>query len=319
MNAPNDTTDLRIVFAGTPEFASVSLQELIDGPDSVVAVFTQPDRRAGRGRQLKACPVKELASAHGIPVHQPASLKDGQAQDTLQELAPDILVVAAYGLILPAPLLTIPRLGAINVHASILPRWRGASPIQHAILMGDTETGISIMQMDKGLDTGDVLHVRRCPVRADDTSQSLHDRLAPLGAMALSETLERLRQGEVIGIPQDNTQACYAPQISKTDARLDWCRSAVELERQVRAYQPWPVAHTTWGDLVLRVWDASASELVHEKEPGTILEGTRDGLIVACGKNAVVLTRVQLPGRRPVPVADFLNAHDLPPGQRLGG
>lgn len=309
----------RVIFAGTPDFAVPSLQALIDSPHRVVAVYTQPDRPAGRGRKLTASPVKTLAVQHGIPVHQPTSLKGTQHQDRLRALGADLMVVAAYGLILPPAVLAIPRLGCINVHASLLPRWRGASPINYAILNGDDKTGITIIQMDAGLDTGDMLRKLECPIEARDTAQTLHDRLSALGAQALLETLPMLSRHDLRPVPQPSQGATYAPKLDKHMAQLDWRRPARELARMVRAFNPWPVAHTPLDNEVLRIWQAEALDTAVAQPPGTLVSADAQGMDVACGEGVLRLTRVQRPGGRPMDAADYLHAHHLPPGTRLGG
>ena len=302
---------LRIVFAGTPEFAAVHLQALLDAGLAPVAVYTQPDRPAGRGQKLMASPVKQLAVAHGIPVHQPATLRDAAAQAELAALAPDLLVVVAYGLILPQAVLDIPKLGCINSHASLLPRWRGAAPIQRAVQAGDAESGVTVMQMEAGLDTGPMLLKVTTPIAADDTGGSLHDRLATLGAAAVVEAIPQLAAGTLHGEVQDDALATYAHKLNKDEARLDWSRPAAELERLVRAFNPWPVCHTSLGAAALKVY---AAELVEEGQgegqgaPGTILAASRDGLAVACGAGALRLTRLQLPGGKPLGFADLYNS-----------
>ncbi|MBK8164261.1 MAG: methionyl-tRNA formyltransferase [Gammaproteobacteria bacterium] len=312
---------LHIVFAGTPEFAAIPLAALLDAGYAVHSVLTQPDRPAGRGRKLQPGPVKQLASQRGLPVHQPESLKDPEIQRILRALAPDLMVVVAYGLILPAAVLEIPRFGCINIHASLLPRWRGAAPIQRALLAGDVETGITIIQMDRGLDTGAMLHRAVCPIAPAETAGSLHDKLAVLGAHAVLEVIGRIEDGTVSGIPQDSSQASYAAKIDKAEAELDWSRPAEELERRVRAFNPWPVTSTTlppYGRL--RVWRtqvlASAGAVA---AAGTLLHAGRDGIDVATGCGVLRLLEVQLAGGRPVSTGDFINAHALSDGVILGG
>ena len=297
---------LRIVFAGTPEFAAVHLQALLDAGLAPVAVYTQPDRPAGRGQKLMASPVKQLAVAHGIPVLQPATLRDPAAQAELAALQPDLLVVVAYGLILPQAVLDIPRLGCINSHASLLPRWRGAAPIQRAVQAGDAESGVTVMRMEAGLDTGPMLLKVRTPIAADDTGGSLHDRLAALGAAAVVEAIPQLAAGTLAGEVQDDALANYAHKLNKDEARLDWSRPAAELERLVRAFNPWPVCHSSLGEAALKVYAAELGE--GQGAPGTILAASRDGLTVACGSGALRLTRLQLPGGKPLGFAELYNS-----------
>ena len=297
---------LRIVFAGTPEFAAVHLQALLDAGLAPVAVYTQPDRPAGRGQKLMASPVKQLAVAHGIPVLQPATLRDPAAQAELAALQPDLLVVVAYGLILPQAVLDIPRLGCINSHASLLPRWRGAAPIQRAVQAGDAESGVTVMRMEAGLDTGPMLLKVSTPIDATDTGGSLHDRLAALGAAAVVEAIPQLAAGTLAGEVQDDALANYAHKLNKDEARLDWSRPAAELERLVRAFNPWPVCHSSLGEAALKVYAAELGE--GQGAPGTILAASRDGLTVACGSGALRLTRLQLPGGKPLGFAELYNS-----------
>lgn len=302
---------LRIVFAGTPEFAAESLRALLQGHHDVIAVYTQPDRPAGRGRALKPSAVKALAQLRDIPVLQPLSLKDADAQAELAALQPDLMVVAAYGLLLPPEVLAIPRLGCINVHASLLPRWRGAAPIQRAILAGDTETGITIMQMDAGLDTGAMLAKASCPISRRDTGASLHDRLALLGGDALLGVVDSLREGEALTPEaQDNTLATYAAKLSKDEALIDWQQSAEVIARNIRAYNNVPVAHTRLHGEPVRVWQARIlPDDISVEAPGTILRADKHGLAVVCGDGNVLLIEIlQLAGGKALPIAQLLNA-----------
>jgi methionyl-tRNA formyltransferase len=299
---------LRLVFAGTPEFALPSLAVCVASGADVVAVYTQPDRPAGRGRKLSPSPVKQAAFAAGIPVEQPVSLKAVGAQATLAALRPDLLVVVAYGLILPPAVLELPAHGCWNVHASLLPRWRGAAPIQRAILAGDEATGVSLMQMDAGLDTGAVLLERSTPIHADDTGGSLHDRLAGLGAQVLAEALAALLAGK---LPTARAQAgagiSYAHKLEKSEAELDWQQAAMTLERQVRAFDPWPVASTRIAGEPVRVWAAQALERSHTMTPGSVLAAGSEGIDLACGNGVLRITALQRPGGRRLSAADYLN------------
>jgi methionyl-tRNA formyltransferase len=299
---------LRIVFAGTPGFAVPCLRAAASRGE-VVGVYTQPDRPSGRGRQLAASPVKVEALARGIPVFQPENFKSAAAREQLRELRPDLMVVVAYGLILPQSVLDIPRMGCWNVHASLLPRWRGAAPIQRAIEAGDTESGVCLMQMEKGLDTGPVLLSLATPLSADDTGGSLHDRLSLLGAEVLEDGLKLLRAGmRPLVVPQPAEGVTYARKLDKAEARLDWSLPATELANKVRAFNPWPVAEAELAGERLRIHEARAIPLVHGQPPGTVLAATREGLDVACGEGALRLRQVQREGGRPVAVADYLNA-----------
>ncbi len=315
-------TPLRIIFAGTPEFAAESLKALLQqGEHEVIAVYTQPDRPAGRGRELKASPVKELALNRKIPVYQPASLRTPEAQADLAELKPDLMIVAAYGLLLPKAVLETPRLGCINVHASLLPRWRGAAPIQRAILAGDRETGITIMQMDEGLDTGAMRYMERCPISTRDTGESLHDRLALLGGEALVAALDLLVKGELPRESQNDADATYARKLSKDEARLDWSLPAEELCRAVRAYNPVPVAFSTLAGQVVRIWQAGVADEQTTAPAGMIIGADRNGLRVAAGGGSVLqIETLQLPGGKALSVLQLLNARrdQLAPGQVLG-
>ena len=307
---------MKIIFAGTPHFAAAALQALLTQNHNVVAVLTQPDRPAGRGMQLTPSPVKQLAVQHGLPVLQPLSLKDADIQRELAAYAADVMVVAAYGLILPPAVLQLPRLGCLNIHASLLPRWRGAAPIQRAILAGDTETGITIMQMDAGLDTGDMLLKKSCAISAHDTGQTLHDTLATLGAEAIVETLRLLEQGGLARTPQDNALATYAAKLTKTEAQIDWTRDAAHLDRAVRAYNPVPVAFSTINGTAVKIWQASLRTDLGG-EAGTVLALEKDGIIVACGQGALCLKVLQRPNAKALPAAQFVQGFALRPGDHF--
>ncbi|OGT68035.1 MAG: methionyl-tRNA formyltransferase [Gammaproteobacteria bacterium RIFCSPHIGHO2_12_FULL_45_9] len=302
---------LRIVFAGTPAFAAESLQALLTHTQEVVAIYTQPDRPAGRGQHMQISAVKTVATTHAIPVIQPLSLKSPDIQAQLAAYEPDIMVVAAYGLLLPPAILNTPKLGCINVHASLLPRWRGASPIHQAILSGDTETGITIMHMDVGLDTGDMILQRSCTITPTDTAATLHDRLAILGGEALLEALTALEKGTATRTPQDHANATHAPKIQKPDARIQWQANAAYIARQVRAFNPWPIVHTRFRGESIKIWEAAAIEepVPHGMLPGFIITATPHGLDVATGNGILRITQLQFPGGRPISVRDVFNAH----------
>jgi len=304
---------MKIIFAGTPHFAAAALKTLLARQFDVVAVLTQPDRPAGRGMQLAPSPVKQLALQHGLPVLQPSSLKDADIQNKLAAYAADVMVVAAYGLILPQAVLQLPRHGCLNIHASLLPRWRGAAPIQRAILAGDAETGITVMQMDAGLDTGDMLLKKSCPITARDNANTLHDKLAALGAEAIIEALGLLAQNKLLPTPQDATLATYAAKLSKAEAQIDWTANAAHIANAVRAYNPFPVATSTLNATPVKIWQASVRADLGGVA-GTVLEIEKDGIIVACGQDALCLEVLQRPGAKALPAAQFLQGFAVHPG-----
>jgi len=305
---PASGVAMRIVFAGTPEFAVSSLRAAARHHE-VVAVYTQPDRPAGRGRGLAPSPVKLEAVARGIPVYQPETLKDEAAQQQLRDLQPDLMVVVAYGLILPKAVLTIPTHGCWNVHGSLLPRWRGAAPIQRAIQAGDQKTGICLMQMEAGLDTGPVLLHQELPIAATDTGGQLHDKLAELGAQVLSDGLGLLRAGiKPIARPQPEQGVTYAHKLDKAEAKLDWAQDAETLARTVRAFNPWPIAEALLAAERVRIHGAVALDVAHGQAPGTVLAAGREGIDIACGQGALRLRVLQREGGKAITAADYLNA-----------
>jgi methionyl-tRNA formyltransferase len=309
MEAPLESP--RILFAGTPTFAVPALSALIAADWTVVAVYTQPDRPAGRGRKTASGPVKQVALDADIPVLQPPSLKSAAALEQMQALSPDLLVVAAYGLILPATILACPRLGCLNIHASLLPRWRGAAPIQRAIAAGDEYTGISLMHMEQGLDTGPVYATQRTRIGPRETGGSLHDRLAAIGAKLLLDSLPAICEQSLTPQPQDHDAATYASKLDKREAMIDWRRSALEIDRQIRAFEPWPVAQTHCQGETLRLWEASplAAGETDQPLPGTVLGSSSDGIEVATGAGVLRIERLQAPGKRPISAADYARAH----------
>lgn len=301
-------SQLKIVFAGTPEFTLPCLDALVKSSHRLLAVYTQPDRPAGRGRKLQPSAVKTWALERHLPVYQPLNFKTEEAVNDLAALKPDLLVVIAYGLILPKRVLSLPRLGCINVHASLLPRWRGASPIQHAILHGDKETGVTIMQMDAGMDTGDMLTEVKTAINPADTASSLHDRLAQLAPAPLLETLDALALGQVEPRAQDNHLATYAGKIKKEDAAINWHKTAVEIDQQIRAFNPWPVAYTQVGEEILRIHQAQIIDKACMVAPGTIMAIDKKGMLVATAEKALLVEKIQFPGAKVISVADWLNA-----------
>ncbi|QPK61965.1 methionyl-tRNA formyltransferase [Methylomonas sp. LL1] len=307
---------MKIIFAGTPDFAVPTLRALVNSTHDVCAVYTQPDRPAGRGRKLSASPIKQLAQAHDIPVYQPENFKQPESLAQLASLNADLMVVIAYGLILPQAVLDSPQLGCINVHGSLLPRWRGAAPIHRALMAGDSKTGITIMKVAKKLDAGDMLLKIECPIGANDTSGSLHDILAQIGADGLIQVVEQFQQGSVTAEVQDESLVTYAHKLEKHEAVLDWQDSAIELDRKIRGLNPWPVAQTLFKGEVLRVWNCVLTDKTSDLPPGT-LNCSEHALDVATGAGVVRLLEVQLPGGKRIAGKDFLNAYPAD-GARLG-
>ncbi len=307
---------MRVIFAGSPDFSVPILQAVLDSDHEVVAVYSQPDRPAGRGRKLKSGPVKQLAEDNGIPVYQPATLKDVEAQRVLAALQPDLMVVVAYGLLLPQAVLDMPRLGCVNLHASILPRWRGAAPIQRAILAGDGETGVCLMQMEAGLDSGPVLAEVRTPLAVDETGGSLHDRLSQMAANLLAKHLDDLDGGHLQAVTQNESGLVYAHKLDKPEASIDWQQDATTIERQVRAFNPWPVAQAQYQGKPLRIWRAKAIDDAGGS-PGVVVTAGKQGIDVACGQGCLRLLEIQLPGGKRLDAAAFLNARDVA-GEGLG-
>ncbi|WP_109843378.1 methionyl-tRNA formyltransferase [Aggregatibacter aphrophilus] len=302
---------LNIIFAGTPDFAAQHLQALIDSPHNVIAVYTQPDKPAGRGKKLQASPVKQLAEQHQIPVYQPKSLRKPETQAELTALQADVMVVVAYGLILPQAVLDAPTYGCLNVHGSLLPRWRGAAPIQRAIWAGDKQTGVTIMQMDAGLDTGDMLHKVFCDIDPQDTSADLYHKLAEIALNALIEVLNHLTDGTFTAEPQDDMQSNYAEKLSKEEAKLDWQLSAAQLERNIRAFNPWPMAYLQLTDeqgnpQTLKVYQATVLPSVSQT-PGTIISADKNGIQIATADGVLNLLQLQPAGKKPMSAQDLLN------------
>lgn len=307
---------MKLIFAGTPEFAACALQALLNKGHDVALVLTQPDRPAGRGMKSLASPVKQLAQSAGLNILQPPTLKDAAIQQALREVAAEVMVVAAYGLILPQQVLDIPRLGALNIHASLLPRWRGAAPIQRALLAGDRETGISIMRMEAGLDTGPVLLQEAFAINPDDTAQTLHDRLAGLGARMIVQALEALAQGGLTARTQPELGVTYAQKLIKAEARINWSSSAETIDRGIRAFNPFPGAHSILKGTELKLWRAVATSRPNQAglTPGRVLQITSHGITVACGQGALDLLELQRPGGKRLPVAEFLRGFPIAPG-----
>ncbi|MBF4257046.1 methionyl-tRNA formyltransferase [Vibrio anguillarum] len=299
---------LRIVFAGTPDFAARHLAALLSSEHEVIAVYTKPDSPAGRGKKLTASPVKQMAVEHNIAVYQPENFKSDEAKQALADLNADLMVVVAYGLLLPKAVLDMPRLGCINVHGSILPRWRGAAPIQRSIWAGDSETGVTIMQMDVGLDTGDMLKIAKLPIEATDTSASMYDKLAELGPQALVECIADIASGKAIATQQDDTLANYAQKLSKEEAKIDWSADAAFIERCVRAFNPWPMSHFDVAENSIKVWQSRVEAQTSDHPAGTIVRANKSGIYVATGNGLLVLEQLQVPGKKAMSVQDILNS-----------
>lgn len=308
------TLPWRIIFFGTPSFALPALQTLFERPDEVVAVVTQPDREKGRGRKVVFSPVKELTLRHHLTPLQPERVKEGPFQETLRGLQPDLIVVVAFGQILPKSILKIPKYGAINVHASLLPKYRGAAPIAWAILNGEKVTGITTMVMDEGMDTGDILLQVETPIGNEETCQALHDRLASLGAQLLRETLEKIKTGNIRPIPQDHSKANYAPPLKKEDGHIDWKKRANEIDCQVRAFNPWPGAFSKWDDQWLKIYKGEVRERPTTERAGAVVWVGSDFIEVETGKDAFRIKEVQLEGRKRMTIRDFLSGHPIPVG-----
>jgi methionyl-tRNA formyltransferase len=307
---------MKIIFAGTPVFAAHALEALLKAGHEIAMVLTQPDRPAGRGMQITSSSVKRLAQQHELPLLQPHSLKQSEIDAQLTSINADVMVVAAYGLILPKPILNIPRLGCLNIHASLLPRWRGAAPIQRSILAGDCETGITIMQMDQGLDTGPMLLQRSIPIASDDTSQTLHDKLSLLGGGCIVEALSLLQQGKLPATAQDETTASYASKLTKSESKIDWQLDAEQINRAVRAFNPHPGAHSCIHATPLKIWQAKV-EVSSPGNPGEVISTEREGIKVVCGKNSLILKVVQKSGGKKMNAGEFLTGSRLRPGDRF--
>ncbi len=302
--------NLKIIFAGTPDFAAIALADLIKSQHEIVAVYSQPDRPKGRGRKLQASPVKLLALEHDIPVEQPLNFKSAESIETLANYNADIMIVAAYGLLLPEIVLTTPQYGCLNIHASLLPAWRGAAPIQRAILAGDKQTGITIMQMDIGLDTGDMLNKITCDISETDNASNLHDKLAILGGPLLLETVSALQNNKLKSEKQNAALTSYATKLSKAEAKINWSEPADTILLQIRAFNSWPVAQTNINDHVIRIWQAEKHEFNSDKtKPGTIVAVNKKNIVVACGKDAISILNLQKVGSKAMATSNFLNGH----------
>lgn len=309
---------MRIIFAGTPAFAAETLAALLASEHEICAVYSQPDRPAGRGRKLTASPVKQLALEHGIPVEQPLNFKQENSIQTLADYQADLMIVVAYGLLLPQKVLDTPKYGCINVHASLLPRWRGAAPIQRAILAGDKESGVCIMQMEAGLDTGPVLLEARCAIKVDDNAQDLHDRLAKLGAQTLLDCLDNFAALQKSAKQQEDSLSCYAEKLQKQEALLDWQQPAKQLLRQINAFNPWPVAQTVWRGETFRIWQAELLASDTQAAASEIIAVGKTGIDVATTEGVLRIKQLQVPGKRAMAVSDFLNANQIEVGEHFG-
>ena len=306
---------MRIIFAGTPDFSVNALEALLAAGHEVVAVYTQPDREAGRGRKTRPGPVKCCAEKHGLIIEQPSTMKDVAAR--MKEFSADVMVVVAYGILLPLEILQIPKFGCLNIHASLLPRWRGAAPIHRAIEAGDIETGITIMQMDAGLDTGDILATYPVKIETSDTSETLHDKLSLVGAKAINNVLDRLEFFQKTPVPQQQALASYAKKITRDEANIDWTENCELLARRIRAFNPWPGSQTWYKGIKLRIWQADCNNVAHQSEPGTILSSDKSGITVACGNGSLKILEIQRPGGKTLPATDFLNGMPLDTGLKL--
>jgi methionyl-tRNA formyltransferase len=308
----------RIVFFGSPTFAIPTLKNLLQGPDEVVAVVTQPDREKGRGRKVIPCPVKELALQSRLTLFQPKTVREEAFQEKIKNLQSELFVVIAYGQILPKSLLQIPKYGAVNVHASLLPKYRGAAPIPRAILKGERITGVTTMIMDEGMDTGDILLQDETPIGGEETNETLHDRLALLGAQLLLETVKRMKKGDLQSIPQDHSKATYAPPLKKEDGRIDWSKEAKEIDRQVRALNPWPGTFTVWNDQLLKIFKGKVREGIPKGKAGVVNWVGSDFIEIETGKDAYLIQEVQLEGKRRMSVRNFLAGHTISVGTTFG-
>ncbi|MCF6776300.1 methionyl-tRNA formyltransferase [Thiotrichales bacterium 19X7-9] len=304
---------LSVVFAGTPDIAATVLTDLIQSNSvNIIAAYTQPDRAAGRGKKLKESPVKTIAKTHNIAIFQPSSFKkEPQAIEQLKLLNPDLMIVIAYGLILPQTVLDIPKYGCINIHVSLLPKWRGAAPIQRAIEFGDKETGVSIMQMDQNLDTGDILNTVNCEISKDDTAQSLHDKLAKLSITPLIKTIDQIQHNSLSPSKQDNTKATYAEKITKSEGKINWNQSAVEIERKIRAFTPWPGTYTLINGENVKLFDANLVEQTHKYKPGTVINLSKKDIQIATGNGILAITKLQFPGKKPMSLSEIINGRAL--------